>query len=272
MATLQSEAIILRRHRFSESSLVGSALTRDHGRVDYLAKGCLREKSPLFGHLDHYQREDIMLIERPQAGLDLLIEAAFVDEHAGLRFFAPSFAVAGFMAELTLTACLPGDPHQGLYDSLARGFAALAALGEPAAKAGLAAPLGMPYRDKGLVAGNLFRRLVLEALTWLGLAPELRQCVVCGGPPSPSGNTLSRRHGGLVCAACRGKAGGRPVPSAVLAALQAAASGSDYDEFALADKERRQLLRFLVDYSQYTVEKPLHSAAALFQLLPMTAS
>lgn len=272
MAILHSEAIILRRHRFSESSLVASALTREHGRVDFLAKGCLREKSPLFGHLDHYQREAVTLIERPQAGLALLIEAAFVDEHAGLRFFAPSFAAAGFAAELTLASCLPGDPQQGLFDSLARGFGALAALGEPAAKAGLAAPSGLSYRDRGLLAGSLFRRLILETLAWLGFQPEVGRCVRCGGPPAASGNALSRRHGGLLCASCRGRAGGGAASGAVLAALQAAVSGSDYDEFALTDKERRELLRFLVDYSQYAVEKRLHSAAALLQLLPANAS
>ncbi|MCC8109436.1 MAG: recombination protein O N-terminal domain-containing protein [Planctomycetes bacterium] len=57
MNTIKDEAIILRNRRFSESSLVATLLSRDHGRVDVLAKGCRREKSPMFGHLDLYQKE-----------------------------------------------------------------------------------------------------------------------------------------------------------------------------------------------------------------------
>lgn len=267
MAILNTEAIILRRHRFSESSLVASALTRDHGRVDFLAKGCLREKSPLFGHLDHYQRESVMIIERPHAGLDLLIEAAFVDENAGLRFFPPAFAAAGFLSELVLAACMPADPHPGLFDSLAAGFHFLSDLGEPAAKAGLAAANGMDGQAKILVAGKILRHMILETLARFGFALETGRCVVCGKPPQPTGNALSRRHGGLVCAACRPKAGGTPVGKAALAALRAAADGGAGDEIALGDRERRELLRFLVDYCQYVVEKPLHSVNPLFQLL-----
>ena len=266
MAILNTEAIILRRHLFSESSLVASALTRDHGRIDFLAKGCRREKSLLYGHLDHYQREAVMIIQR-SAGLDLITEAAFVDENAGLRFFPPAFAAAGFLAELVLAACLPGDPHPDLYDSLAKGFGFLSQLGEPSAKAGLAAPNGMMHREKLLVTGKVFRHLVLETLARFGFVPETRRCTVCSKPPQPTGNAMSRRHGGLVCASCRPHAGGRILGKNALNALQAATNGGESDERSLSDRERRELLRFLVDYCQYVAEKPLYSANPLFQLL-----
>lgn len=267
MATLNATALILRRHRFSESSLVASALTREYGRMDFLAKGCLREKSPMFGHLDHYQHESLLIIERPQAGLDLLIEAAYIDEHAGLRFFPPAFAAAGFLAELALAACMPADPQPKLFDILASGIRGLADLGEPAAKARLDQPTGLNWRDKNLLAGKILRLVTMQTLVQFGFVPELARCVVCGRTPPPTGLAISRRQGGVICPSCRPKAGGKGISANALRALRAAVSGSDYDEISLSDKERRELMRFLVDYSQYVVEKPLHSAKTMLQLL-----
>ncbi len=267
MAMINVSALILRRHRFSETSLVASVLTRERGRMDFLAKGCLREKSPMFGHLDYYQHEALLILERPGAGLDLAIEAAFIDEHPGLRFFPPAFAAAGYLSELALAAVMPQDPHPGLFDNLAEAFAFLSDLGEPAVQAGLAEKSAMTWEEKIILTNKILRLMTLKTLSFFGFAPMLDRCVHCGRLPPFRSYAVSRRAGGLICPDCRAAAGGARLSSKAYAALQAAAAGREYDEIALGSQERRELLRFLVDYSQYVVEKQLHSAKTLFQLV-----
>lgn len=269
MTIIKTDAIVLRNRRFSESSVVATLLSRDHGRLDVLAKGARREKSPLFGHLDLYQREEILVYQRPQASLDLLTEAAFIDEYAGLRFSPPAFAAAGFLAELTAEASLPGDAQPELFDALAASLAVLADLGEPAAKAGLADTGRFTPAQKKLLVGRALKLAILDILTWLGFALELRRCTICGNQTPPDRAAfLSRRHGGLVCSNCRARAREAvAITAAALASLRERGSGAERFEIELAAGERGRWLRFLIDYAQHALEKPLRGKRVLLQLL-----
>ena len=267
MATLKTQALVLRNRRFSESSLVATLLSREHGRLDVLAKGCRREKSPLFGHLDLYQLEEVLVIERAQAGLDLLIEAAFVDEHAGLRFSPSAFAAAGLLADLAAEATLPGEPQTELFAVVAGAMGMLARLGDPAARAGLGQALPFTPAEKDILIGRTLKLALLDMLGWLGFGLELRRCVVCGKPTeADQAAALDRRHGGLICRACRSQAAdATPIGPEALAALRDRGTGMERLELSLSAGERRRWLRFLVDYAQHAIEKPLRGKKVLFQ-------
>lgn len=267
MAAIKTRALVLRQRNFSESSLIVTLLGRECGRLDALAKGCRREKSPLFGHLDLYQCEDVLVLERPGAGLDLLIEAAFADEQAGLRFYPPAFAAAGLLAELAADATLPGEPQIGLYDALADAFGVLANIGEPAAKAGLAAPTRFTDAEKKTLVARTAQLAMMDMLGWLGFGLELKRCVLCGRTPDEKeGKALSRRHGGLVCGRCRPRAGQTvTMRDAELVAFRSRGGGDRGVRVAAADRVR--WLRFLVDYARATLERPLRSAGVFFQIM-----
>lgn len=269
MAAIKTRALVLRHRNFSESSLIVTLLGRDCGRLDVLAKGCRREKSPLFGHLDLYQCEDVLVFERSGAGLDLLIEASFADEQAGLRFYPPAFAAAGMLAELAADATLPGEPQVGLYDVLADSFRMLSSLGEPAAKAGLAEPSRFTDAEKKVLVAKTVHLAMMDMLGWLGFGLELKRCVLCGRlPDKKEGKSLSRRHGGLVCASCRPRAGQTvPVGDTALAAFRERDGDGREREARVSPAERIRWLRFLADYARAMVERPLRSATVFFQLM-----
>lgn len=285
MTALKTQAIVLRNRRFSESSLVVTLLSRDHGRLDVLAKGCRREKSPLFGHLDLYQKEEVLVLKRPMAGLDLLIEAAFADEHAGLRFLPSAFAAAGFLADLVCEAVLPGENQRELYATLSGAFAILSRLGDAPAHAALAAPSPFTIREKNILVGRTLKLTVLDLMRWLGFGLEVERCVLCGAVPEPApapgpapappgapgapgGWGLGTRQGGLLCPRCRSRArGNMPVSPAGVASLRDRGKAPENAELALQAGERRRLLRFLVDYCQHALERKLRSGQVLFQML-----
>lgn len=267
MNSIKTEAVVLRNRRFSESSLVVTLLSREHGRLDALAKGARREKSPLFGHLDLYQKEDVLVLRRSQAGLDLLIEAAFVDEHPGLRFSPPAFAAAGLLADLAVESTLPGEPQNGLYEVLAGALRVLSSLGEASARAGLSAPLPFSTAEKNILIGRTLKLALMDMLSWLGFGLELGRCVVCGKPPEDDRVALSRRQGGLVCRACQAKTKDVvAIRADALASLRERGDGGERFELALPEGERRRWLRFLVDYAQHAIEKPLRGGKVLFQI------
>lgn len=275
MNGIKTKALVLRNRRFSESSLVVTLLTRGYGRVDVLAKGCRREKSPLYGHLDLYQEEEVLVLRRPAAGLDLLIEAAFLDEHAGLRFNTAAFAAAGLLADFAAAATLPGEALVEVYDVLSGAFAVLSGLGEPGARAGLAAAASLDAEAKTLLAGRTLKLALVDMLGWLGFGLELGRCVLCGKTGDlGKGAGLGLKQGGAVCRDCAQKtaktaaAGGVTVVgmSGILSVRERGAGGERF-ELALTPTERRRLLRFLLDYSQHALEKPLRGRRVLSQLM-----
>lgn len=270
MNSIKTQAIILRNRRFSETSLVATLLGRESGRLDVLAKGCRRDKSPMFGHLDLYQKEDVLVLRRPSAGLDLLIEAAFVDEHAGLRFLPSAFAAAGLLADFAAEATLPGEPVVGAYDVLAGAMGVLSGLGEAGSRAGLAESLPFNAAEKDILVGRTLKLALLDMLGWLGFGLELGRCVVCGNKvdADAKGLGLSSRQGGLVCGVCRKRcADAVGIGPQALASLRDRGDGGEGHELRLAKGERRRWLHFLVDYCQHSLERPLRGRKVLFQLL-----
>lgn len=270
MNGIKTKAIVLRNRRFSESSLVVTLLGRECGRLDVLAKGCRREKNPMHGHLDLYQEEEVLVLRRPAASLDLLIEAAFVDEHVGLRFNTAAFAAAGLLADFAASATLPGETLVEMYDVLSGALGVLSGLGEPGARAGLspAAPFGM--EEKTLLVERTLKLALVDMLGWLGFGLELGRCVVCGREGElGAGAGLGMRQGGALCGDCGKKAGGGVTVTGMnaLRSLRERGPGGERFELALGEKERRRLLRFLTEYCQHALEKPLRSKRVLSQLM-----
>lgn len=197
------EALVLRHHRFSETSLIVTLYTREHGRIDALAKGARRPSSPMRGHFDLFALEEATIFLRRRSGLDLVTEAGLIREHTGLRGDARRFAAAGILAEVLLGASLPHDPHPGAFAAAAETFARLAA------------------DDAGyqpLLLG------LLGCLREFGFLPRLESCPVCQCP-APREGVLSGQYGGLLCAACARK---RSRPERALSLHPAEASALRY--------------------------------------------
>jgi len=253
----RTEAIILRRSRFGESSLVVTLFTRDRGRVDALAKGCRRPKSPMLGHLDLFNREEALLYERPRGGLAILAESAILGEVMALRTRPAAFAVAALAGEFLLHAFMPLDPHPGAYDLFAAG---LSLLDRP----GLDAP----------VACALLLGLVDEA----GFRPQLDGCAVCGLPAEAAAErfTLRADAGGLVCPNCpvplpEGTAAVRhhrlaPSALAVLRRLQRFGLAAA-ERVRFAPREAAEAVAALSLYAALQAGRPLRSAGHASRLL-----
>ena len=93
-------AILLRRIKLTESSLIVTWFTQDHGKLKTVAKGARRPKSPFAGRLDLFFAAEITFSFSSKSELHTLREAAVRDSREGLRLSYPRTQMAAYFVEL----------------------------------------------------------------------------------------------------------------------------------------------------------------------------
>jgi DNA repair protein RecO (recombination protein O) len=113
-------AILLRRTKLTDTSLIVTWLTEQHGRVKTVGKGARGPKSPFAGQLDLFFTCEISYARSRRTDLHSLREVRLVEPHAQLRFDYPRLALASYFAELLELVSEPEHPVPEMYDLLRR--------------------------------------------------------------------------------------------------------------------------------------------------------
>jgi DNA repair protein RecO (recombination protein O) len=77
--------LILRTRPLTETSLIVQWLSKDFGRIDTVAKGARRPKSPFRGKLDLFYEADFSFVRSPRSELHTLREVSLRETNAALR-------------------------------------------------------------------------------------------------------------------------------------------------------------------------------------------
>lgn len=162
-----SRAILLRKRRLSETSLIVHWSTDSLGLVQTVARGARRAKSPFRGLLDLFFEAEISVAFSKKTDLHTLREVTLLNPFAGIRSSHRRAQTASYFVEL-IEACTESEHHEpAIFDLLRRAFAYLdqsepdvrALLhfeGELARIAGVGAASG---KSPALSLANLFGRL-----------------------------------------------------------------------------------------------------------------
>jgi len=182
----KTEAVVLRRVDYSETSLVLTLFTREAGLLRGIAKGAKRSRSLFDAGLEPFVRSLVVYLDRQSRGLHILTEAAVLETFPGLRERLDRVNAAWLAAELVPAVSEESDPQPALY-ALLVGF--LHAL------------------ESSTVTEPLLLAFSLQVLAQTGYRPQMDRCVGCGAPLSTRKVKLSPRLGGFVCPACEQSAG-----------------------------------------------------------------
>ncbi len=204
-----TQALLLRRTPFGESSLVVRLLTPEHGRVDLVAKGAYRTSSRFFAVLDWFHTLQVAF--RPKAhGLAPLQSASWENRRRHMTSKRARYVAGLTILELCDVAAQPGSPEPLLFKLAVQCLDHLNECSLPA--------------DLELV---IFEAHFLELL---GVAPALLHCASCGQDASPPREAdrapFSAGAGGRLCHNCAREArrSGRRVGTLPIQVLEAAHS------------------------------------------------
>jgi len=145
-------AILLRRTRFSDTSLIVTWLSGTHGRLKTIAKGALRPRNRFAGVLDLFFDAEIAFARSARSELHTLREVSLLDAREGLRRDYRAVELASYFVELVELTVEPEHPVPEVHALLSR---ALDYLGrEPASRRALLHFESELARHLGIHAGG----------------------------------------------------------------------------------------------------------------------
>jgi DNA repair protein RecO (recombination protein O) len=125
--TLKDQAVCIRRHDWSETSLTVSLLTREHGVIRGVAKGAKREKGTFSGGIELLTRGEIVAIDKSDRELLTLTEWDLQEIFLAFRTSLLAHRVGLYIADVLHHALGLRDAHPPLYDAM---LAALRIVGD----------------------------------------------------------------------------------------------------------------------------------------------
>lgn len=118
----ETEAILIRTTRLTDTSLIVHWFTEGEGLVKTVAKGALRPKSAFAGKLDLFFSGEISLARARKGELHILREVAISHWRQGLRRQYLTTLMAGYFCQLVEGSVEPGYADPPLHDLLRRGL------------------------------------------------------------------------------------------------------------------------------------------------------
>ncbi|MFH0945725.1 MAG: DNA repair protein RecO [Planctomycetota bacterium] len=245
----KTDAIVIRRAPFSESSQVVHLLTAREGLVAALARGAYRSKSAFGGAIDLVTRGRADLGRRKSTELDVLHEFKIQNPYRGVRRDSVRWLAACYVIELIRLFSWQRDRETRFFPLLGAVLDALNAVEDTADSAQVDALLAF-YASR-LLAGA-------------GLGPMLDACVVCGTTSLRGPVRFSPARGGVICRGCVGDRTARHCSEASLALHRRLAKGAgpaaDRGIPPASLSETREHLDACIEYR---LERPLQAASLL---------
>jgi DNA repair protein RecO (recombination protein O) len=239
----RAEAVVLRRRDLGEADRLLTVYSREHGKLQQVAKGARRPSSRKAGHLELFTRVQIQAARGRE--LDVITQAEALDLFSELRSDLTSVGQASYLIELIDRFTVEAEPNEALYSLLVRSLELL---------------------DRGGEAHNITRAFELRLLDQVGYRPELFQCVSCGLEIKPEAQFFSFEQGGVMCRSCGAKAGqAHPISLAALKVLRHVQRHplSKFESMRVRVKVRNELDALMEGFLTHLLERRLNAPAFL---------
>ena len=171
------EGIILSETNYSESSKILNILTKEHGLLGVMSKGCRNMKSKLRGVSRKLLYGTIHIYYKPN-GLSTLIGIDVINSFSKTIMDLEKISYASFILDLTHQVIKQND-DSSIFDLLKETLLKI---------------------EEGLNPLSLTNILELKLLEYLGVAPSIDCCSNCGNDKQIV--TISSTAGGYICKNC----------------------------------------------------------------------
>jgi len=180
MAIHRTQAFVLKRENFRETSLIASFYTRDFGKLSGLMKGIRQEPAKFASTVEPFSLNEIIFYQKRNSSLHLISQCDMLDTFAPVRTDLFKVGVASLMMEFLDAVMPPEDVNEQVFDLT---FSCLKEL------------------STFTPAEKILTIFKIKILSLSGFKPNFDSCVSCAsrinGP-----SKFSLALGGLLCPQC----------------------------------------------------------------------
>lgn len=116
----KTHAILIRRYRFSETSMLCVWLTQHFGKVKTSVRGALKPGGAFYGKIDLFYHAEIAFVRSRSGEVHTLRDLSLREPFVGHGGRYANLAVASYFAEVCDAITEPMAPNDGLYELLHR--------------------------------------------------------------------------------------------------------------------------------------------------------
>ena len=223
MKKLKIRGIIINDTNYSESSKILHVLTEDHGLIGIISKGCRNYKSKLrsvslkltYGYFYVNYKED---------GLSTLLEVDVIDELKNIKTDLDKIGFASYLIDLARQVEKQNE-NEDIFKILENALLKI---------------------NNGFDPGIITNIVELKYLSYLGVAPVLDRCNLCGSTTDII--TVNSDIGGYVCKSCYKNEYITDQKTIKLLRMFLYVDISKIKELNIKDKNKIEINKFLEDY------------------------
>lgn len=180
MAIYKTEALVLGKRPFRETSFIASFYTRDFGKISGILKGIRSEPQKFASTLEPFSHNEIIFYQKTNSALHLVSACDVRDNFDRLRQNIFKVGLASIMMELVEVVMQAEDKNEDIFDL------ALSALKE------------LEINTNPDKITTIFK---IKLLALSGFKPHFDSCVSCGDKVLGH-SKFSLMLGGLLCSRC----------------------------------------------------------------------
>lgn len=176
---VKSQGIVLREIKFEETSKILTVFSRKDGKINAIAKGALRPRSPLIACSQIFTYNDYNFFKG--RNFYHISQGEVLDSFYSIREDMKRLMWGYYLLELVEYSIVEEEPNEKLFKLLVKGLSVLSKL------------------DRDFL--KFVISFEIKAVSFIGYKPRLEKCVACGG--DIEGNIrFSAKQGGVICHNC----------------------------------------------------------------------
>lgn len=178
-----TEGIILRHRNFRESDRLLTVYTKDHGKLEVVARGSRKITSKLAGNLEPFILTELMVVRGKS--FDTVTASETIQYFSAIRADFQKIQLASHYVEIIDNLIKVHHKDLRIFNLIKEVFSDIEKI--------------VPFKEKRAKMDWYFAWRILR---YLGFGPELYRCLVCRKRLREKNNYFDFRRGGVVCFDC----------------------------------------------------------------------
>lgn len=180
---IKTEAIVLKKIDFGDTSRIAQFFTEDFGKISAILKGARSPKSRIGGIIDTFNHLQIVFYKKESREVQLVSQVDLISHFHTIKENLEKFKYASASLELLKNLTVENEEHKKLFRGTVKIFNMMN-LGES---------------DPAL----LFVKYFVFFLKEIGYDFPTERCSVCGNQVDPAGQVSYNYETGLLCSECK---------------------------------------------------------------------